>query len=207
MHWVRVRSSSKGFQRWRTVSRGILRGQMRSKREIGYRRKRRVHSPPRLQTKEVLRRDCRPVDVHTWFRWFLEEPDKGIIGFLPDAIALAPEEPAAEHPTWQQLIACGGPHFRHGFPEVLVAYRARGGRVAVVSHFESHVILGHYQDTGGGPAGAWPPFRFGLRRSSVGADFLPVRNSTSLTRSRGMCWSQTISSRARETGPTRWRVR
>jgi phosphoglycolate phosphatase/pyrophosphatase PpaX len=52
------------------------------------------------------------------------------------------------------------PHFYPGFLEALSAYKARGGRVAVVSHSESHVIRGHYAGAGNGH-GVLPDLVFG----------------------------------------------
>ena len=74
------------------------------------------------------------------------------MGFLVEELGLTPEELAVEHEIWRGFTARETPHFYPGFLEALAAYKAEGGRVAVVSHSESHVIVGHYRAADGGPA-------------------------------------------------------
>ena len=106
---------------------------------------------------EVLRPDAAPMDLSTWFR---KNFDPGIMSFLVDELRLTPEELAVEHAIWREFTARGMPHFYPGFLEALAAYKARGGYVVVVSHSESHTILGHYRSAANG-GGVVPDLVFG----------------------------------------------
>ncbi len=94
---------------------------------------------------EVLRPDLAPIDIETWFR---KNCDPGIVAFLVDELGLTPDELAVESRIWREFTAREVPHFYEGFLEALAVYKERGGRVVVVSHSESHVILGHYRAAG-----------------------------------------------------------
>mmetsp|Transcript_26654 Transcript_26654/g.55325 ORF Transcript_26654/g.55325 Transcript_26654/m.55325 type:complete len:165 (+) Transcript_26654:1-495(+) len=52
-----------------------------------------------------------------------------------------PEEDA----IWQRAMSSATPSFYEGMPELLAAYKARGGKVAVVSHSPADVIRRHYE--------------------------------------------------------------
>ena len=106
---------------------------------------------------EVLRPGLEPIDLDTWFQ---KNCDPGIMRFLVDELRLTPEELAVEHEIWREFTARETPHFYPGFLEALAAYKVRGGRVAVVSHSESHVIMGHYRGAGGA-LGVVPDLVFG----------------------------------------------
>ncbi|HUK12051.1 MAG TPA: HAD family hydrolase [Thermoanaerobaculaceae bacterium] len=110
---------------------------------------RRVHFPAHLRSMEVLRPGVPPIDIDTWFE---KNCDPGIMSFLVDELRLSPEELAVEHEIWRSFTARETPHFYPGFLEALAAYKAAGGRVAVVSHSESHVIMGHYREQSGAAA-------------------------------------------------------
>ncbi len=110
---------------------------------------RRVHYPAHLRSMELLRPGLPPVDIDTWFR---KNCDPGIVAFLVDELGLTPDELAVETEVWREHTARVTPHFFPGFLEALAAYKAAGGRVVVVSHSESHVILGHYRGAAGAPA-------------------------------------------------------
>ncbi|HVN77115.1 MAG TPA: HAD family hydrolase [Thermoanaerobaculaceae bacterium] len=107
---------------------------------------RRVHYPAHLKSMAVLRPDLPPIDIDTWFR---KNCDPGIMQFLLDELKLTPDELAVENAIWREHTARLTPHFFPGFLEALAAYRAAGGSVAVVSHSESRVILGHYRAAAG----------------------------------------------------------
>ncbi len=107
---------------------------------------RRVHYPAHLESMARLRPELPPIDIDTWFR---KNCDPGIMAFLVDELRLTPEELAIESAIWREHTARGTPHFFPGVLEALAAYRAAGGRVAVVSHSETHIILGHYRGAAG----------------------------------------------------------
>jgi beta-phosphoglucomutase-like phosphatase (HAD superfamily) len=118
---------------------------------------RRVHYPAHLRVMEVLRPELPPIDLDTWFA---KNFDPGIMSFLVDELQLTPKELALEHTIWREFTAREIPHFYPGFLEALVAYKAQGGLVVVVSHSESHVIEGHYNGAANGH-GVVPDLVFG----------------------------------------------
>lgn len=123
----------------------------------------RVHYPAHLRAMEVLRPGIPPVDLDTWFR---KNFDPGIMAFLVDELALTPEEMRVEHEIWREFTSRDTPHFYDGFLAALAAYREAGGKIAVVSHSEEHVIRAHYGGAGNGH-GVLPDLVFGW---DLGAD-------------------------------------
>ncbi len=118
---------------------------------------RRVHYPAHLRSMEVLRPGVPPIDIDTWFQ---KNCDPGILRFLVDELGLTPEEMAVETRIWREFTARGAPHFYPGFLTALAAYKADGGRVVVVSHSETNVILEHYRGAANGH-GVVPDLVFG----------------------------------------------
>jgi beta-phosphoglucomutase-like phosphatase (HAD superfamily) len=94
---------------------------------------------------EVLRPGVAPVDIETWYR---KNFDPGIMHFLVDELGLSDAELAVEHRIWREFTTRVVPEFYPGFLDALAAYKARGGRIAVVSHSESDVISSHYRAAG-----------------------------------------------------------
>ena len=107
----------------------------------------RVHYPAHLRAMAVLRPGRRPVDLETWF---CRNFEPGIMHFLVGELGLTPDELAVEHRIWQEFTAREVPQFYPGFLAALAAYRAHGGLIAVVSHSEKDVILGHYRGAANG---------------------------------------------------------
>jgi len=91
---------------------------------------------------EVLRPDSVPIDLDTWFR---KNSHPGILSYLIDELGMTPEELAIEHEIWREFTSREVPQFYPGFLDVLAAYQAGGGRIAIVSHSEEHVIRAHYE--------------------------------------------------------------
>jgi len=118
---------------------------------------RRVHYPAHLRSMEILRPGAPPIDVETWFE---KNCDPGIMRFLVDELRLTPDELAVEHRIWREFTTRETPHFYPGFLAALADYKSSGGLVVVVSHSESHVILGHYRGAGNGH-GVVPDLVFG----------------------------------------------
>ena len=94
---------------------------------------------------EVLRPGVPPVDIDTRYR---KNFDPGIMHFLVDELGLSDAELLVEHRIWREFTTREMPVFYPGFLEALTAFKARGGKLAVVSHSESDVILGHYRAAG-----------------------------------------------------------
>ncbi len=118
---------------------------------------RRVHYPAHLRSMEVLRPGLPPIDIDTWFQ---KNCDPGILSFLVDELRLTPDELAVESRIWREFTARATPHFYPGFLPALAAYKAKGGRVVVVSHSDSNVILAHYSAAADGH-GVVPDLVFG----------------------------------------------
>lgn len=110
---------------------------------------RRVHYPAHLKVLEVLRPGHEPIDIDTWFR---KNFDPGIMHYLVGELGLTPEELDLEHQIWREFTSREIPQFYPGFLDALAEYKSRGGYIAVVSHSEAHVILGHYRNAPGTPA-------------------------------------------------------
>ena len=136
---------------------------------------RRIHYPAHLRSMEVLRPDLAPIDIDTWFR---KNCDPGIVAFLVDELGLTPDELAVENQIWQEFTAREVPHFYEGFLEALAVYKERGGRVVVVSHSESRIILGHYR-AAAGTLGVEPDLVFGweLEQDQRKPNPFPVRET------------------------------
>jgi beta-phosphoglucomutase-like phosphatase (HAD superfamily) len=108
---------------------------------------RRLHYPAHVKVMETLRPGKPVIDLETWFA---KNFSPGILSFLIDELGLTEEELKLEHAIWREFTSREVPHFYPGFLEALAAYRARGGRVVVVSHSEAHVIRSHYEVAGNG---------------------------------------------------------
>jgi beta-phosphoglucomutase-like phosphatase (HAD superfamily) len=108
----------------------------------------RVHYPAHLKVLELLRPDHEVIDIETWFR---KNFDPGIMHYLVGELGLTPEELAVEHEIWREFTSREIPLFYPGFLDALAEYKSRGGYVAVVSHSEKHVIVGHYQNAADSP--------------------------------------------------------
>jgi phosphoglycolate phosphatase/pyrophosphatase PpaX len=115
-----------------------------------------VHYPAHLEALRVLRPAAPRPTLDDW--WLLNfEP--GIMEHLVHGLGLAGAELEREFAIWRAFTAGTVPPFYAGVPGLLDAFRARGGRVVVVSHSERHNILRDYAQPGG-PADA-PDLVFG----------------------------------------------
>lgn len=110
---------------------------------------RRIHHPAHLRAMERLRPGFVPVDLDTWF---LKNFEPGILSYLRDELRMTDAELLEELDIWRSFTASERPPFFPGFLELVAAFRARGGLVAVVSHSESGVIRDHYLAVGDGRA-------------------------------------------------------
>lgn len=104
-----------------------------------------VHYPAHVEAMRVLRPGLAPVSLQGWF---LKNFDPGIMPYLAEELGLTPQELAAEIEIWRSFTTRRTPGFFPGFLETLQKFRDRGGRIAVVSHSEPEVILGHYRSAG-----------------------------------------------------------
>jgi phosphoglycolate phosphatase/pyrophosphatase PpaX len=93
----------------------------------------------------VLRPGLQPVDLEGWF---LKNFHPGIMAYLQEELGLSETELATEFAIWRSFNLRGLPLFYPGFLEILAEYRSAGGRIAVISHSERDIILGHYRHSG-----------------------------------------------------------
>jgi len=102
---------------------------------------REIHYPAHLEVMQRLRPEWEPISLEEWYR---KNFDPGIMGYLVDELALTPEELETEFAIWRNYTSTRIPHFYPGFLELLSEFRARGGRIAVVSHSEREIIERDY---------------------------------------------------------------
>ena len=69
----------------------------------------------------------------------------GIQALLTDVLCLNAEEMSVQQSIWRRYTRTRTPDAYPGFAALFASFRARGGRVAVISHSEREVILRHYR--------------------------------------------------------------
>lgn len=72
----------------------------------------------------------------------------GVLEFFRDEIGLDDEELAKEDKYWQEFVSTRIPKAYPGIAEIIEAFRARGGIVAVASHSYEHYIRRDYLHNG-----------------------------------------------------------
>jgi beta-phosphoglucomutase-like phosphatase (HAD superfamily) len=101
-----------------------------------------IHYPSHLESMRILRPDRTPVSLEGFF---LASCDPGISDFLRVDIGFNDAELAEDGRIWRRNTRTANPRFYPGFLAILDEFRGRGGKVAVISHSESHVIERHYK--------------------------------------------------------------
>jgi beta-phosphoglucomutase-like phosphatase (HAD superfamily) len=104
-----------------------------------------VHYPAHVEAMRVLRPGRQPVSLEGWF---LKNFHPGIMPYLVGELGLNAEELAVEFEIWRSFTTRRSPRFFPGFLQALGEYRARGGKIVVISHSEPEIIRGHYRDAG-----------------------------------------------------------
>jgi phosphoglycolate phosphatase/pyrophosphatase PpaX len=107
-----------------------------------------VHYPAHLEALATLR----PGRSVPSKEQFLLHNFHGIMEYLVGELRLSTQELAQEFVIWRRWTTSRTPPFFPGFIELLEEYRARGGKVVVISHSEKDVIESHYR------AAKSPPF-------------------------------------------------
>jgi beta-phosphoglucomutase-like phosphatase (HAD superfamily) len=75
----------------------------------------------------------------------------GLMEYLEGELGLDKRELELEFQIWQQWTHARVPPFFPGFLELLIDYRAQGGRVAVISHSEHDIVEACYRAVPGEP--------------------------------------------------------
>ncbi len=104
-----------------------------------------VHYPAHLEALRVLRPGMPRPSIE---QWWLANFEPGIMEHLVHNLGMNEGELAREFEIWRSFTASRVPPFFPGFRELLAAFRARGGQVAVVSHSERENILRDYRQPG-----------------------------------------------------------
>lgn len=103
---------------------------------------REIHYPAHLEVMRLLRPAARPVGID---EWYTKNFHPGIMAYLTDELRLNEDELAEEFRIWQEYTSTRIPDFFPGFLDLLEEFRSRGGRIAVVSHSERHIIERDYR--------------------------------------------------------------
>eukprot|EP00933_Yihiella_yeosuensis_P074675 TRINITY_DN83663_c0_g1_i1.p1 TRINITY_DN83663_c0_g1~~TRINITY_DN83663_c0_g1_i1.p1 ORF type:complete len:349 (-),score=76.74 TRINITY_DN83663_c0_g1_i1:52-1098(-) len=99
-----------------------------------------VHYPAHVESLRILRPELTPVSLHDWF---MKNHEPGISSYLKSLFS--DQQMVEEHEIWERAIAQMVPCFYDGMPELLREFKARGGRIAVVSHSPTKAIWKHYE--------------------------------------------------------------
>ena len=70
----------------------------------------------------------------------------GIQALLTNVLCLNAEEMRVQQDIWRKYTRTRTPDAYPGFAALFASFRARGGRVSVISHSEREVILRHYRE-------------------------------------------------------------
>ena len=90
----------------------------------------------------------RPGLSYTLDDYFRKNFDPGIIPLFKDELGFTDEELEGEYQFWQNWVATRVPEAYPGMREILDRYKARGGKIAVISHSVSDVIRRDYRENG-----------------------------------------------------------
>ncbi len=104
---------------------------------------REIHYPAHIEVMQTLRPQQPPISLEEWYQ---KNFDPGIMAYLQGELGMNPEELKTEFEIWRNYTSTRVPHFFPGFLEVLRDFHALGGRIAVVSHSESHIIERDYRE-------------------------------------------------------------
>jgi beta-phosphoglucomutase-like phosphatase (HAD superfamily) len=106
-----------------------------------------IHYPAHLDALAQMRPDRTPPTRDQWlvlnFHGFME--------YMEGELRFDKQELAREFEIWQKWTHAHVPSFFPGFLELLMDYRAQGGRVAVISHSEADMVEACYRAVAGAP--------------------------------------------------------
>jgi len=115
-----------------------------------------IHYPAHLESMRRLRPRLPPPTLE---QWWLANFEPGIMEYLVHGLGLSAAELEREMEIWRSFTVTRSAPFFPGVLELLARFRARGGRVAVVSHSEASNIERDYRRAG--PPAFQPDLIFG----------------------------------------------
>lgn len=99
-----------------------------------------IHFPSFLEYLKLVRPDAH----YTLEDYFRKNFDPGILSLFTDELGFTEEELQNEFKFWQEYLQTRVPEAYGGIREILLRHRARGGRIAVISHSMSDKIRRDY---------------------------------------------------------------
>ena len=90
----------------------------------------------------------RPGLSYTLEDYFRKNFDPGVLPLFRDILGFSDEELEGEFAFWQDYVATRVPQAYPGMREILERHRARGGKLAVISHSTSDNIRRDYRENG-----------------------------------------------------------
>lgn len=103
-----------------------------------------IHYPSFLAYLEQVR----PGTSYSCEEYYAKNFEPGVTEFFTDELGFTPQEMEEEYRFWQEYVRTRVPKVYDGIREILLRHRARGGRIVVVSHSVSSVILRDYRENG-----------------------------------------------------------
>ncbi len=99
-----------------------------------------IHFPSFLEYLKLVRPDAH----YTLEDYFRKNFDPGILSLFTDELGFTEEELQNEFKFWQEYLQTRVPEAYGSIREILLRHRARGGRIAVISHSMSDKIRRDY---------------------------------------------------------------
>lgn len=101
-----------------------------------------IHYPSFLAYLKLVR----PNAHYTLEEYFRKNFDPGIMPLFTDELGFSEQELHEEFLFWQEYLRTRVPRVYDGMREILLRHRARGGKIAVISHSVSDGILRDYAE-------------------------------------------------------------
>ncbi|MFP4112593.1 MAG: HAD family hydrolase [Candidatus Woesearchaeota archaeon] len=101
-----------------------------------------IHYPAHVETMRLLRPDCEPVTLDSWYNMNFHP---GIMGFYKDILKLSPVELEEEFRIWRSYTEKIIPEFFDGIFDSLEEYKKKGGIIIINSHSQKDIIEKHFK--------------------------------------------------------------
>ncbi len=103
-----------------------------------------IHYPSFIEYLKDYRPELK--DNYTLHDFFLKNFDPGIVALLRDEVGLSDEDMQHEEDYWLDFVETRIPKAYHGMAEIISDFRAKGGKIAVVSHSMTKYIERDYRE-------------------------------------------------------------